>query len=222
VGAGGDDLPGFNPSLYAGQTFASVEGNDAGAIVLTPDACLVQFGESAVLIPCIDPGCIPAQIVSMPMMNLTRNDWQFCQGKECRWVFSYRLLLSSRMGDRLAPLSEVQRFGVPPWLQLNGRGAALPCMDALEIDFAGGPMLALKEAEDGERVVLRLWDAPDRPVEGSLRLPGGFAGGEQCDGLERPRVSLRVRKGRPRFVTPARDVLTLALCRHRESVCPCG
>jgi hypothetical protein len=37
---GGDDLPGANPELYAGVTFAAASGSDRTALLITPDSLL--------------------------------------------------------------------------------------------------------------------------------------------------------------------------------------
>jgi hypothetical protein len=208
----GDDLPGANPSLFAAQTFVSATGGDRGAIVLTPDAHLIQFGADAVRAPGVRAEQIPAQITSMPLMNLTRNDWQLGQGGQCRWTFRYRLIFADGPYDPLRPFLEAQRFGVPPYLWVPGEAPTLPGLARLEIEFEGGPVTAFKVAEDGERLVLRLWNVLDRPVRGSVRLPRGFGRAERCDALERAQEALPVERGRAGFTAAARGILTIAFC----------
>ena len=70
---GGDDLPGANPQLYAGVTFAAASGGDRTALIITPDSLLLRFGQNT--------SNIPTNITSMPMMNLTGNDHQFVYGR---------------------------------------------------------------------------------------------------------------------------------------------
>ena len=87
---------------------------------------------------------MPAAIVSMPMMNLTRNDRQLVQGGRSRWEFRYRLVLSpAGPYDPLAAFQEVQRFGAPSYLQVPGTEPALAGLRQLEIAFDGGPVTAL-------------------------------------------------------------------------------
>ena len=82
-----------NPSLWAAPTFASAYCAEEHVLVLTPDACLVQFGGNLVQRPGMTAERIPAAIASMPMMNLTRNDKQFVQGGQRQWEFRYRLVI---------------------------------------------------------------------------------------------------------------------------------
>jgi len=210
---GGDDLPGANPSLFAAQTFAAAAGKDFGLILLTPDAHLVQFGPEAVPSSGVHPQNIPAQITSVPLINLTRNDWQFGQGGQRRWTFRYRLVLAPGRCDPLRPIREAQRFCTPPYLQVPGQKPTVPSLEDLEISFPGGPVTAFKLAEDGRRLVLRLWNLLDRPVVGSVNLPRGFSRAEICDALERRRKELPVKRRRTIFTAGKRAILTIAFRR---------
>jgi len=214
VADGGDDLPGANPALFAAQTYAAAHDAEGGAglILLTPDALLLEFGADTIPATEERRSEIPALITSLPMMNLTRNDWQLGQGGLRRWTFHYRLVLTAGVYDPLRPIREAQHFGIPPYLQVPGTAAALPALGNLDVRFAGGPVLALKVAEDGERLILRLWNVLDRPVAGSARLPDGFGRAERCDALERPRQELPVERGRAAFAADPRGILTIAFC----------
>jgi hypothetical protein len=202
---GGHDLPGANPFLYAVQTFCAVHGGDVGVVVLTPDAYLARFGRTDRSVP-------PAEIVSMPMMNLTRNDWQFGQGGRREWTFCYRLVWTGRY-DPLQVVREAQQYGVPPYLQVPGEEAVLPGLGTLEVAFEGGPVVALKVAEDGKRLILRLWNVLDRPVQGTARLPEGFVRAEQCDALERRIGDMGMAQGRVVYTVSGRAIGTVAFCR---------
>lgn len=208
----GQDLPGANPSLWAAQSFAAAHSRDAGAILLTPDAPLVQFGARAVQMDGVEPAAIPSALVSMPMMNLTRNDWQFGQGGDRRWRFRYRLILAGAY-DPIQPIREAQRFGVPPFLSVPGETSWLSGLNALDIVFEGGPLTALKVSKDGQRLILRLWNVHDRTVEGSLRLPAEFVRAERCDALERTLDDLAIVQGRIVFAVRAHSLATIALSR---------
>ena len=212
--AGGDDLPGANPSLWAAQTFASAHDPDEHALLLTPDACLVQFGADLIEKPEIAASRIRAAIISMPMMNLTRNDKQFVQGGQRRWQFRYRLVLLGRGPyDPLRCIQEAQRFGTPAFLQVPGTESALPAIRNLDISFEGGPVTAVKLAEDKSRLIVRLWNVLGQSMPGSLKLPEGYGSAEACDALERPRQPLDVRGTRTAFEVPAQGILTVALKR---------
>ena len=204
--AGGDDLPGANPVLYAAQTFAAAFDARRGAILLAPDTLLVGFGLAGVP----GGGTAPA-IVAVPMMNLTRNDWQLDQGGERHWCFRYRLILAQGAYDALQPFREAQRFGVPAWLHVPGAPPVLPDLEPLDLRFDGGPLVALKLAEDGTRLILRLWNVLDRPVEGSLRLFPPYISAQRCDALERPLGELALVSDRAYFTVSPRAIATLAL-----------
>jgi hypothetical protein len=209
VARGGHDLPGANSTLFAAQTFAAAHGmlagTPCGALLLAPDALLVRFGSPV--------GTAPAQIASMPMMNLTRNDWQFEQGGQRRWRFRYRLVLTASPYDPLQAIAEAQHLATAPYLQVPGAAPVVPGMAGLEIDFAGGPVLSCKQAEDGRRLILRLWNVLGRPVQGTLRLPQGFARAERCDALERRQADLPVDGGRVTFAAGPQEIVTIALAR---------
>jgi len=210
---GGDDLPGANPELFAAQTFASAAGRDRFVILLTPDAFLIEFGTNAVRAPGYRLGGIPSMIASMPLMNLTRNDRQLGQGGQRAWTFRYRVILASGRYDPLRFVREAQCFGTPPFLRVPGGKPDLKALEALEISFDGGPVLAVKTAEDGERLILRFWNVLDRTVEGGVMLPERFGRAELCDALERRKASLPVRGDRAMFTAAARGIVTVALCR---------
>jgi len=214
VASGGDDLPGSNPELFAVQTFASANDKSRGVILLTPDAYLVQFGPQAVRASGYRVVDIPAQITSLPMMNLTRNDWQFGQGGQRQWTFRYRLIFTLGRYKPLLPICEAQRFGVPPYLQVPGQKPPLQGLEALDISFESGPVTTFKVAEDGKRLILRFWNILDSPSEGRLKLPPGYASANICDALERPKRSLSIKQGRVDFAVDAHGLLTIALCQN--------
>jgi hypothetical protein len=212
--AGGDDLPGANPALWAAQTFASAEGAEGGVLLLVPDACLVQFGADLVPVSGVDPSRIPAAITSMPMMNLTRNDRQFDQGGQRQWQFRYRLVLNGPgPHDPLRAVDEAQQFATPPYLQTPGARSTMPAVQSLDIRFPGGPVTAIKRAEAGGDLIIRVWNVLDRPTAGSLKLPAGYDRAQACDALERPRELLKIDGGRAFFEVPARGLGTLTLSR---------
>lgn len=201
--AGGDDLPGANPELYAGVTFAAATAEGRTALVLAPDSLLWRFGRDA------------AGMASMPMMNLTRNDHQFGQAGRREWVFRYRVVLLDEPFDPLRAMQEAQQYGTPAFLQVPGQAPAVPGLASLDIDFAGGPLLAFKVAEDDRRLVLRFWNVLDRDAGGSFRLPPGWSEAQTCDALERPIKPLDVVKDRVSFRIGPRGIGTVALAPNR-------
>jgi hypothetical protein len=202
---GGDDLPGANLQLYAGVTFAAASGDDRTALIITPDSLLLRFGRNK--------SKIPAKITSMPMMNLTGNDWQFGQGGWNEWTFRYRIVLLNEKFDPLRAIQEAQQFATPPFLHVQGQSPIISGLEALGIDFSGGPLLAFKVAQDNRRLILRFWNVLNRPIQGSLKQPPGWPGAEICDALERSMRPLDTTKGIIRFSAKPLEILTIALAK---------
>jgi hypothetical protein len=203
--AGGDDLPGANPELFAGVTFAAASEGNRTALVLTPDCLLLRFGR--------DDSRKPAQITSMPMMNLTGNDWQFGQGDRTEWTYRYRIVLLNEGFNPLKAFRQAQRFATPPFLQVPGESPVLSRLEDLNIDFPGGPLLSFKVAEDNRRLVLRFWNVMEETNAGSLILPVGWQSAEMCDALERPLKPLVSTNNTVRFSAEPLEILTIALRR---------
>jgi hypothetical protein len=203
---GGDDLPGANPQLYAGVTFAAISGDDRTALLLTPDSLLVRFGNKS--------SEVPAMITSMPMMNLTGNDWQFGQGGWHEWTFRYRIVLLNESFDPVRVIRETQQFATPQYLQAPGQEPILFDLGALEIDFSGGPLLAFKVAQDNRRLILRFWNVQDSVIHGSLKLPSGWPRAEVCDALERSVKPVEVTDGIAQFDANPLEILTIGLVKH--------
>jgi hypothetical protein len=202
--AGGDDLPGANPELYAGLTFAAAGAGDRTALLLAPDALLWRFGAGR-----------GARLTSMPMMNLTANDHQFGQGGWRDWTFRYRIVLQDGPFDPVRVVREAQRFATPPFIHTPGLAASIAGLQSLAIDFPAGPLLAFKVAEDNRRLILRFWNVTDRPANGSLKLPSAWPRAERCDALERPKESLDLTNRQVHFTAAPRTIITLALLQDR-------
>jgi hypothetical protein len=202
--AGGDDLPGANPELYAGLTFAAAGTSDRTALLLAPDALLWRFAA--------DRG---ARLTSMPMMNLTANDHQFGQGGYRDWTFRYRIVLQDAPFDSVGAIQEAQQFATPPFIQAPGAATSIPGLESLDFDFAAGPLLAFKVAEDHRRLILRFWNVTDQTAKGSLKLPPAWPRAERCDALERPKESLAVTSQRAHFTAAPRAIVTVALLQDR-------
>ena len=202
---GGDDLPGANLQLYAGVTFAAASGGNRTALLITPDSLLLRFG--------LNTSNIPAEIISMPMMNLTGNDWQFGQGGWNEWTFRYRIVLLNEKYDPVRAVQEVQQFATPPFLQATGQSPVVSGLEDLEINFPGGPLLAFKVAENNRRLIARFWNVLNRNVQGSLKLPPGWSGAKICDALERPVKPLDATEGIIRFNAKPLEILTIALVK---------
>ena len=112
---------------------------------------------------------------------------------------------------RCAPFRRRRRFGTPAYLQAPGVEPALPGLQKLDISFPGGPVTAVKMAEDGSGLIVRLWNVLDRSVPGSLKLPEGFRLAQACDALERPLKRLEIRGRQAFFDVPAHGIFTVAL-----------
>ena len=202
---GGDELPGANPQLYAGVTFAAASGGDRTALLITPDSLLLRFGRNT--------SNIPTNIISMPMMNLTGNDWQFGQGGWNEWTFRYRIVLLNEKFDPVRAVQEAQQFAIPPFLQVPGQSAVVSGLEPLDINFSGGPLIAFKVAQDNRRLILRFWNVLNRSIQGSLKQPPGWSGAEICDALERSIQPLDASEGIIRFSAKPLEILTISLAK---------
>ena len=202
---GGNDLPGANPELFAGVNFAAISGGGRTALLITPDSLLLRFGNSN--------SNDLSMITSMPMMNLTGNDWQFGQGGLNEWTFRYRIVLLNGKFDPVRAVQEAQQFAISPFLQVPGLPPAVSGLQALDINFNGGPLLAFKVAEDNQRLIFRFWNVLNNPVQGSLNQPLGWSQAVICDALERPRKSLDTTDGKIRFSAGPFEILTIALSK---------
>jgi alpha-mannosidase len=149
------------------------------------------------------------------MMNLTGNDWQFGQGGWNEWTFRYRIVLLNEKFDPVRAMQEAQQFSTPPFLQVPGQSPVVPGLEALDIKFSGGPILAFKVAEDNRRLILRLWNVLNRAIQGSLKLPRGWSRAEICDSLERSVKQLDATGGTIRFSAEPLEILTIALTKGR-------
>jgi hypothetical protein len=85
---------------------------------------------------------------------LSGNDWQFGQGGWNEWTFRYRIVLLNEKFDPVRAIQEVQQFATPPFLQVPGQSPAVFGLEAPEINFPGGPLLAFKVAEDNQRLII--------------------------------------------------------------------
>jgi len=88
-------------------------------------------------------------------------------------------------------------------------------LEALDINFSGGPLLACKVAEDNQRLILRFWNVLNRTVEGSLKCPARWPEAEICDALERSVKPLDAKDGTIRFSAEPLEILTIALAKER-------
>ena len=213
--ANGDDLPGANPSLWATQTFAAAHGPEAHVLILTPDACLVQFGAGAIE----KPEMVAARIPSGNHFHADDEPHAERQAVRSGRPAAVAVPIPSRAagtrpvraaalcpGDAAVRHSRLS-FRCPASNQL------LPAVRDLDISFEGGPVTAVKRAEDKSRLIVRLWNVLDQPVPGSLRLPEGYGTAEACDALERPLKSIDVRGTRAVFEVPAQGIMTVVLKR---------
>jgi len=182
-------------------------------LVLAPDTLLWRFGPSAVPVGGRNTPNAPTLITSMPMMNLTGNDWQFGQGGRQEWIFSYRVVLLDKEFDAVRAIQEAQQFATPPFLQVPGQHPAVSNLKALDIDFPGGPLIAFKVAEDNKRLILRFWNVLNHTVRASLNLPSGWKQAEICDSLERSKKPLEATEGQIQFSAEPLGILTVALSK---------
>ncbi len=113
--------------------------------------------------------------------------------------------------NHFSRIPEAQQFGVPPDLQVPGGRPTRASLGILDVDFGGGSLTTVKVAEDGARLILRLWDVLDRLVSGSVNHLTALPPRRYAHALERPQQKPAIRERRATFTAASRSIGTLGL-----------
>jgi mannosylglycerate hydrolase len=92
-----------------------------------------------------------------------------------RWTFNYSLVPHG--GGWEAAFGEAQRFARPLGAVRTerGTGALPPSGSLVEIEPEALALSSLKLADDGDGVIVRVYNVSDAPLEGRIRLPGAVS-----------------------------------------------
>ena len=127
---------------------------------------------------------------------------------------------AARVGrDRMAALEHGWGVCNPPEaVRGKGRGSAPAlCASWMSVDAPGVVVVGCKQAEDGEGLIVRLWETGDTTVAGdqvrqvSLTVPVGVQAASLCTMTEEPIRSLALRRGKIRVTIRRRGIATVRL-----------
>jgi alpha-mannosidase len=116
--------------------------------------------------------------------------------------------------ERAGVLAESGAFLLPLRVGQAGRstGGTLPrALSFFEVQPGILQLSAVKQAEDGKRLVIRLWNPTGQPIEASLQCFRPLRAAHSLTLAEEPGAKLRVRKGCVRFLAGAKQIVTLGL-----------
>jgi len=213
---GGDQLPGAGMAVYSQQHFVEVSNERLGVTLASPDAHLIQFGHDTIDKPAggIDPD--NSTVLSLVMENHTVNDGATRQGGQSRFTFRYSL---TSHGGSFAPSAAV-RFGYGASSPLAARwvtgrvdgGLPVGARSLLNVDAENVIVTAVKVAEEGDGLIVRLWECAGQLTEVTLdALALGVDSAWQTDLVERVKAPLAVTNGTVKVVVPARGFAAVKL-----------
>jgi mannosylglycerate hydrolase len=106
---------------------------------------------------------------------------------------------------------QAHRFAVPARAVFvaGGKGELPPAGSLLSVRPESFVLSALKEAEDGQGLIVRLYNIADRPVEGEARLEEAWQAVERTNLNEEPLGPAEVRDGWVRLSLRPNDIATL-------------
>jgi hypothetical protein len=193
-----DMLPGGCRDWFCVQHFVEVEGRDATIAWATPDAPLVCFQD-------IDRGkwltklpMTTGHLYSYVMNNYWHTNYRAGQGGD----FTFRYSITSRpKADSVASAqlgwgASNPLIAVP--VQANPKGP-LPASPTSLVSVAEPNVMvtAIKLADEGGGLVVRLWEVTGRPTTAHLRFDPHVraARAEECNLVEEPQKPLESRDG---------------------------
>ena len=198
---GGDQIPGAGMTCFCVQTFLAVQGAQAHAVLATPDAHLIQFGEHILQEPLADSNPKSPLVLSNVMNNFTRNDHATNQGGQTRFTFRYRLGVGSGSIAADAALRFAGSFARPAasaWLSAANPSAGVDPVPQSFLSISPANVIAttFKVADNGQGWVLRLWEVNGKDTRVAIDLRAlGPKYAYLCDQLERVKESLEIHHG---------------------------
>jgi len=126
-----------------------------------------------------------------------------------RHLFHYSLIPHEGGWETAFPLAH--RFTVPPRAVFvaGGKGQLPPAGSLLSVRPESFVLSALKEGEDGQGLIVRLYNIADRPVEGEVRLEEAWRAVERVNLNEEALGAAEVRDGRVRLSLRPNEIATL-------------
>jgi len=190
-----DQLPECNQDYHTAQNWIDFSNEKCGVTVTTVDAPIVMFGGFNIA-QMFDK---PRRNISPLFLSVAMNNYYHCNyagGQLGLVTFHYRIYPhdafdaaeANRVGNEAAfPLS------CQPVMNPSGTRPAEASLFTIS-DPAIVP-LAIKPSEDGQALVIRLYNPLDKPCSARLRLPVAPREVRACDHLENPKAKVPHKKG---------------------------
>jgi alpha-mannosidase len=126
-----------------------------------------------------------------------------------RHLFHYSLI--PHEGGWETAFLQAHRFAVPPRAVFvaEGKGQLSPSGSLLSVRPESFILSALKEAEDGQGLVVRLYNIADGPAEGEVRFEDAWQAVERTNLNEEPLGPAEVRDGWVRLSLRPNEIATL-------------
>jgi len=216
-----DMLLGGCNEWFAPQNWVSVEDGNAAMTLAMIDAPLVSLGD-------INRGRWPAKFgkSSAAVFSYALNNYWFTNtpaGQSGEFVFRYAITSGKRFDPQEAarfareartPLEVSQLRASDKFLDREPAPGSLPAGGASLVEIAPDNVIisALKGAEDGEGIVLRVQEIAGRAAEGKITLPLiSIASAREASGVEVPGKNLEADAHSVRFSIKPHEVLTIRL-----------
>jgi hypothetical protein len=204
-----DQLPDCNQDYHTAQHWADLSNDRHGVTVTTLDAPIVMFGGFNVAQMFDKPRRrIRPLLLSLPMTNYYHCN--YAGGQLGAVTFHYRLYphgpFDAAESNRLAQEAASPVVSHPV---MNPSGTKPPQASFLGLSNPAVIPLAVKPSARGEDLVLRLFNASDKPCETTVAFPVHvLTKAWKCDGLENPESALTVSSGSLKLKLSGNETVT--------------
>ena len=182
----GDLLPGADPRRFAVQGFVEASTAEASLTIATIDAFMLRTD------------------LGVPAFQAIGNDQNYkevTRDQHGQTDFRFRYSLQARVGDYSGPAAfAFSRSAATPLLVKLGRLDGGRAMPSIAVDPSRAVATALKPADDGRGVILRLWETAGAKGSLSLRV-SGYQRLTRTDLLERDEEALAASAGAVELMT---------------------
>jgi alpha-mannosidase len=148
-------------------------------------------------------------------------------GSQCLGPQEFRYALAPHAGDwdQAGLLAESEAFLLPLRVGQAGpnpKGTAPRSLGFLSLSAPELQLAALKRAEDGKSLVVRLWNPTGRAIEAALRVQPAPRRARLLTLAEEPREALKRRRGAVVFTAGPKQIVTIGLSCGRSQAGEAG